>query len=57
MYASIFTARKSTHYKFELVVHSQPSINGFSVEQSYLFHSKKQAKVFAVDMGLKAWNY
>jgi hypothetical protein len=57
MYASIFNARKTTGFKFELVVHSQPGINGESVQAQHYFNSKVEAKQFAKSNGLKAWNY
>lgn len=55
MYASIFTARKTTGFKFELVVHSQPGID--SAQATYYFNSKVEAKQFAKAANLKAWNY
>ena len=57
MYASIFNARKTTGFKFELVVHSQPGITGESVQAQHYFNSKGEAKQFAKSNGLKAWNY
>lgn len=55
MYASIFNARKTTGFKFELVIHNEPNITGGSVH--HYFNSKTEAKQFAKASGLKAWNY
>jgi len=57
MYASIFTASKSTGFKFELVVHAQPGISGESVQAQHYFNSKADAKRFAKAQNLIAWNY
>lgn len=57
MYASIFTARKATGFKFELVAHNQPSISGDSVQAQHYFNSKAEAKAFAKKNGLIAYNY
>jgi hypothetical protein len=57
MYASIFTAAKRTGYKFELVIHSAPSISGDSVIAQFYFLSKVDAKRQAAAIGAKAWNY
>lgn len=57
MFASIFTAAKRTGFKFELVIHSEPGINGESVQAQHYFNSKADAKRFAKEMGAQAWNY
>jgi hypothetical protein len=57
MFASIFTAAKRTGFKFELVLHSQPSISGESVQAQHYFNSKADAKRFALSLGCKAYNY
>ena len=57
MFASIFTAAKRTGFKFELVIHSEPGINGESVQAQHYFNSKAEAKRFAKDAGLIAYNY
>jgi hypothetical protein len=57
MYASIFNARKTTGFKFELVVHALPSISGESVQAQHYFNSKADAKRFAKSLNLIAWNY
>jgi hypothetical protein len=57
MFASIFTAAKRTGFKFELVIHDQPGLNGESVQAQHYFHTKLHAKRFAAALGCKAWNY
>jgi hypothetical protein len=57
MFSSIFTAAKRTGFKFELVLHSQPSIAGESVQAQHYFNSKADAKRFAASLGCKAYNY
>lgn len=57
MYASIFNASKATGFKFELVIHAQPSISGESVQAQHYFNSKTDAKRFAKSLSLIAWNY
>lgn len=57
MFASIYTAAKRTGFKFELVVHSEPSLSGNSVQAQHYFNSKVDAKAFARTAGYKAYNY
>jgi hypothetical protein len=57
MFASIFTARKSTGAKWELVIHNQPGLSGDSVVAQYYFQSKPDAKRAAAAIGAKAYNY
>jgi len=57
MFASIFTARKSTGAKWELVIHNQPGLSGESVIAQYYFQSKTDAKRQAAAIGAKAYNY
>jgi hypothetical protein len=57
MFASIFTAAKRTGFKFELVIHAEPSLSGESVQAQHYFNSKVDAKRFAKEAGLIAYNY
>ena len=57
MFASIFTAAKRTGYKFVLVIHTEPGIGSLSVKAEHHFHGKAEAKRFAKDAGLIAYNY
>jgi len=57
MYSSIYKARKETGYKFELLIHSLPSIAGDSVTAKYYYQTKNEAIKAAAILGAKAWNY
>jgi hypothetical protein len=57
MYASIFTAAKSTGYKFELVIHSTPALNGESVQAQTYYHTKPEAKAAAKAANATPHNY
>jgi hypothetical protein len=57
MFASLFTAAKRTGYKFVLVVHTEPGIGNLSEKAEHYFNSKVEAKRFAKDAGLIAYNY
>jgi hypothetical protein len=56
MNASIYAAKKSTGYKFELTLHSLPSISEGKITVSY-HHSKSEAKAAAKAAGAVAYNY
>jgi len=57
MYASIFTAPKRTGFRFVLLVHTEPGIGGLSEKAQHYFNSKVEAKRFAKQAGLIAYNY
>lgn len=57
MFASVFNARKPTGFRFELVIHSSPSINGDSVVAQYYFHTKGECRKAATALGAKPWNF
>ena len=57
MFASIFTAAKRTGYKFILVIHTEPGIGSLSEKAEHYFNSKVEAKRFAKEAGLIAYNY
>lgn len=57
MYSSIFNAAKHTGAKFELVIHTTPSITGDSVIAQYYFATRTDAKRAAKTIGAKPWNY
>ena len=57
MFSSIFTARKATGFKFELVIHNQPTLSGESVQSQAYFQTKNEAKAAAKALGCKAYNY
>jgi hypothetical protein len=52
-FASIFW----TGSQWRLVIHKTPSVKADSVIQEMLFDCKSRAKVWADDLGCKAWNY
>jgi hypothetical protein len=57
MFASIFSARKATGYKYELVLHYEPKINGESVAIQMYFQNKAAAKQAAKAANAKPYNY
>jgi hypothetical protein len=57
MFASIFTAPKRSGFKWQLLIHSAPSLHSDSVEQTLYFDSKVTAKATAKKLGCKAYNY
>ena len=57
MFASVFTARKATGYKFELVIHSSPSISGDSITAQYFYNSKAECRKAAAIIGAKPYNF
>ena len=57
MYASIFNAPKTTGFKFELVLHHTPAINGESVIVQMYYPTKPAAKQAAQMAQAKPWNY
>ena len=57
MFASIFSARKATGYKYELVRHYEPKINGESVAIQMYFQNKAAAKQAAKAANAKPYNY
>jgi hypothetical protein len=57
MFASVFNARKATGSKFELVIHSSPSINGDSVIAQYYYNTKAECRKAATALGAKPWNF
>ena len=56
MNASIFTARKSSGYKFELTLHTSPDLSEGVVTTS-LHSSKADAKAAAKAAGATPYNY
>jgi hypothetical protein len=57
MFASVFNARKTTGSKFELVIHSSPSISGDSVVAQYYYNTKAECRKAATALGAKPWNF
>ena len=57
MFASIFTAPRRSGFKWQLLIHSAPSLHSDSVEQTLYFDSKVTAKATAKKLGCKAYNY
>ena len=54
-YAHIFNARKSTGFKYTLLISTSPSIVDMQTELH--FNSKVEAKAMAKTLGAKAYNY
>jgi hypothetical protein len=57
MFASVFNARKATGYKFELIIHSNPSISGDSVTAQYFYNTKAECRKAAAIIGAKPYNF
>jgi hypothetical protein len=57
MFASVFTARKATGYKFELVIHSCASLCGDSITAQYFYNSKAECRKAAAIIGAKPYNF
>ncbi len=57
MYASIFNAAKKTGFKFELVLHHTPALNGESVAMQMYFPNKVTAKQAAKAANATPYNY
>ena len=57
MFASVFNARKATGYKFELVIHSCPSLCGDSITAQYFYNTKAECRKAAAIIGAKPHNF
>ena len=57
MFASVFNARRATGYKFELVIHSCPSLCGDSITAQYFYNTKAECRKAAAIIGAKPHNF